>query len=179
MPSYGHDVDGSIGDFSLVALFEALDGQRVQRGLSWAGVAREVSARFPGTSRVVAPSTITGVRTRATVEGDGVLQMLLWLERSPESFMAGHPLAGDPAARLVDPGDGHVLRWDAVALHAALDEARADRGLGWAEVAAEVGCSPSNLSGLSRGGRVTLPFVMRPVTWLARPAATFTHATPW
>jgi hypothetical protein len=179
-PSYRHVVTRASGDFSLPALYEALDERRTERGLTWAAVAREVSRRFAGgPARAVSSSTITGVRSHAVVEGDGVLQMLLWLDRSPESFVPGHPLGEDPTARLVDPGEGNVLRWDAAALHAALDERRTDLSLTWADVAAEVVCAPTNLTSLRKGGRVTLPFVMRPVGWLDRPATAFTHATPW
>ena len=178
--SYRHDVVIPSADFSLPALYEALDAQRVERALSWAAVAREVSRRFAeGPARAVSTSTITGVRSRSVVEGDGVLQMLLWLDRSPESFVPGHPLGEDPTARLVDPGHGNVLRWDAGVLRAALDLRRTDLSLTWAAVAEQVGCSATHLTGLRTGVRVTLPFVLRPITWLGRPANAFTHATPW
>jgi hypothetical protein len=168
-----------LGGFAIQDLYEALDAQRVERGLSWAGVAREVSRNFDEPTRAVSASTITGTRTRRTVEGDGVLQMLVWLDRSPEDFVPGHPLAGSPETRLPAPSVGQVLRWDAAALHTALDAARRDRGLTWATIASETGGTGANLTSLARGGRVTLPFVMRPVTWLQRPAAEFTRLTPW
>src|SRR5262245_43837407 len=78
-------------DFSLAALYEALDDVRNARGISWAAVTREINARFcdvPG-HRAIAASTISGLRDKDMVEGDGVLQMLVWLRRSPESFVPG------------------------------------------------------------------------------------------
>ena len=67
-------------DFDIDALYVALDTRRASRGLSWAGVARAAGGW-------VSPSTIHGIRSRRALEADGVLQMLLWLDRSPESFM--------------------------------------------------------------------------------------------
>jgi hypothetical protein len=179
--SYRRTMSGTSGDFSLQDLHAALDARRAERGLAWVAVAREVSRRFAdGTARSVSSSTITGVRTRAVAEADGVLQMLLWLDRSPESFVRGHPLTDAPAARLADPGDGHVLRVDTAALHAALDQRRSeDQGLTWAKVASTIGCGPTTLTGLAAGGRTNFPAVTRMTTWLGRPLAAFTHATPW
>jgi hypothetical protein len=60
-------------------LYKALDEKRVSRGMSWAGVTREINASFrdvPG-HKPIAPSTITGLKTKAIGEGDGILQMLL------------------------------------------------------------------------------------------------------
>jgi transcriptional regulator with XRE-family HTH domain len=47
-----------------------------------------------------------------------------------------------------------VRRFDARALHGALDAQRAARGLTWAQVAAETGVSVSTLRGTERGGRL-------------------------
>ncbi|MGA7622113.1 MAG: hypothetical protein WB630_00080 [Candidatus Acidiferrales bacterium] len=78
-------------DFSLSALYEALDAQRQARGLSWAQVTREMNRQSERTSlHPLSSSTVKGVGTSTVAEGDGVLQMLLWLNRSPESFLPGH-----------------------------------------------------------------------------------------
>jgi hypothetical protein len=80
----------SVQDFDLKALHSALDAQRQARGLTWAQASGEINrvgswpARHP-----IATSTITGLRTKALAEGAGVLQMLRWLGRAPESFMQG------------------------------------------------------------------------------------------
>jgi hypothetical protein len=171
----------SIADFDLTALYEALDAQREARALTWQEVARQVSRRSDHAARRgVSASTITGIRTRGVVEGDGVLQMLLWLERTPESFVPGHPLSDNEATALPRPEPGQVLRWNARALHAALDTRRLERGLTWKQVASEIGgCAPASLTRLAKGGRVAVPAVMRIVCWLDRPAARFTHITPF
>ena len=75
--------------------------------MTWAAVTREVSKYVK-----VSTATITGLHKKSNpVEGDGVLQMLLWLGRSPESFVPD--MEKDPATtRLQDPGPDKVLRWD-------------------------------------------------------------------
>src|SRR5262245_40509974 len=70
------------GEFSLHALYVALDAQRCARGLSWRQATREINRDVERQAvHPVSASTITGTRTKAMAEGDGVLQMLLWLNR--------------------------------------------------------------------------------------------------
>ena len=163
--------------FRLAALQAALERARRGRGLSWAQVAREIH-RGPPQSRAprLSPSTLAGVGRRSSAEADGVLQMLLWLDRTPESFVPGHPGADAPEARLPQPPRGRILRFDTARLHAALDAKRIARGLPWAAVAREIGVSVSSLQGLSRGGRTSFPQVMRLAAWLESPAARWTRA---
>ena len=163
-------------DFDLGALYAALDAQRVARGLSWQQAAREISgqlSRVP--SRPISPSTLTGLRNRATIEGDGVLQMLRWLQRTPESFVPG----GEDAAiaRLPDVGPAQILRFDTRKLHAALDARRIERGLTWTQVANEIGgLTAASLTRFSQEGRTGFPQVIRIARWLERPVAYFTRA---
>ena len=170
---------GEIGDFSIEALYEALDARRVELGLTWAEVTRQINDGFgamPAT-RAIAGSTITGMRSRGSVEGDGVIQMLIWLGRAPERFVVGgHDSVGEELARV---GPNLILRWDAAALHAAIDAERTDRGLTWKQIADEIGCTPGSLTGLASSPRVAFPGVMRIVGWLGRPAAAFTRASDW
>ena len=163
-------------DFDLRALYDALDAQRIARGISWAALAREVN-RFRAGGHPVAASTITGLRVTRVGEGDGILQMLLWLGRTPESFVPGVADPSAPRFRLPALTREQVLRWDTPALFSALNEQRQERGLTWAEVAGEIGgCTPGMLTNLSKGGRVGFPHVMRLVRWLDRPAVTFTRS---
>ncbi|HEX8769287.1 MAG TPA: hypothetical protein VF711_00820 [Acidimicrobiales bacterium] len=112
---------------------------------------------------------------KGAIEGDGALQMLIWLDRTPESFMAGvAPGAGAPLPRV---GPERILRWDPPAIHRALEARRAERAMTWRDVAAEVGVTATSLSGLSKARRVGFPHVMRMVRWLGRPAAEFTRAS--
>jgi hypothetical protein len=164
--------------FSLVALYRALDAARDSRGLTWSAAVRENSEPFTqGGSRPLAVSTVTGLRTKATAEGDGVLQMLRWLGRTPESFIpgasmdAGTPLPGAHARQ--------VLRFDTRRLHAALDAARAARSLTWAQAAEAIGgrISASSLTHLSKGGRTGFPDVLLMTRWLDAPVADFVRVT--
>jgi hypothetical protein len=162
--------------FDLVAVYRALDEAREELGLSWSALTKRINAQFSGTGAIpMATSTVRGLRTRRVVEGDGVLQMLVWLGRSPESFVPHHPLAVAPEAMLPVVGPDRILRWDPPALHRAVDELRVERQLTWAQLASEVGCSVATLTGLARAQRVAFPGVMAIVGWVGRPAADFTR----
>src|SRR4029453_7622373 len=115
-------------DFDLKALFAALDAQRQARGLTWAQATRDINPVGPAVPRhPIATSTITGLRTKAVAEGAGVLQMLRWLGRAPESFIGG--LSEDlAAARLPAVDRSQVLRFDTRKLFEALDQQRNARG---------------------------------------------------
>ena len=169
----------SDGDFSLEALYVALDEKRRKRGLTWPAAAREISESFARTpARPISASTLTGIRTRRMVEGDGVLQMLRWLNRAPESFIAGHHDATDVSTALPATASNQILRFDTRALYEALNARRAERGLTWTDVALEIGgVSASGLTHLANGGRTAFPQVMRLARWLGRSAATFTRAS--
>src|SRR5262245_10384570 len=125
-------------DFSLNALYNAIDEQRHSRGLSWAALAREVN-RFKMDRHPIASSTITGLKSKRVAEGDGILQMLLWLGRTPESFCPGFPEATAPRYHLRDLPQMQILRFDTKALHAALNAQREAKGMTWREVADEIG----------------------------------------
>jgi len=161
--------------FSLSALYDAIDERRRDGELSWSQVAAEVS-RCCTFRRPIAASTIAGLRTKRGGEGDGILQMLVWLGRSPESFVSGHPSADENRFRLPKLGRGQILRWDTKALHAAVNAQRQEFGWTWAETAKAIGgFTPGMLTLLSKGGRIGFPRVMRIVRWLDRPAVEFTH----
>ena len=70
-------------NFDLKALQLAIDDQRLQRGLNWSDVAKEIEEQFTK----VSVSTIRDVGNKTRAEGDGVLQMLLWLNLAPENFI--------------------------------------------------------------------------------------------
>ncbi len=170
-------------DFDLSALYDAVDAQRRERGLTWAAATREINC-FSTEGHVMSASTIRGLKSRPIVEGDGLLQVLLWLGRSPESFAPSVPDASSPRFQLPPPRDGYILRWDTQALYGALDARRRDREMTWKAVAEEVGgFTPAMLTRLAEPGRVMFPSVMRLVRWLAEPARTFTRSVrrgaPW
>ena len=163
------------------ALYAALDAQRQARGMSWQQVVREINALFASVpERPISPSTLTGLRKRGAIEGDGVLQMLRWLNRAPESFVPGHQEAAAEAATLPEVGPDKILRFDTGKLYSALDAQRKERGMSWQQVASEIGgFSAAGLTRLSKGGRTGFPEVMRITRWLGRPAACFTRASDW
>lgn len=165
-------------DFDLKALYHALDEQRRLREMSWAAVTREINHFAVG--RPIATSTITGLKNNRLGEGDGILQMLLWLDRTPESFVPGNQEADTERFRLPELQRGQILRWDTKALHAALNAQRQARALTWTEVAQQVGgFTPGMLTNLAKGGRAGFPGVMRIVKWLGQPATTFTRIAAW
>ena len=166
-------------DFDLRALYAALDTERRARGLSWSQVTREINGQSGRVAHRLSASTVVATRTRAVAEGDGVLQMLRWLNRTPESFVPGHQDPEAVAAQLPSVASHQVLRFDTRKLHAALDDQRRERMMTWGQVAKEVGLSVSSLTHLANGGRTGFPHIMRMVSWLARPAAHFTRLADW
>ena len=163
------------GDFDVDALYTALDTARAARGLSWRQLALEISAQFGRTGlSPIAASTLSGMRGKRFVEGDGVLQALRWLNRTPESFVPGHTPAADEALPYVEAD--RILRFDAIAIYKALDAQRTVRGLSWPQVAREIGgVAPGGLTRLANGGRVGFPEIMRIFGWIGRPAISFTR----
>jgi hypothetical protein len=166
-------------DSGLRALYEALDERRQSRGLTWAALTAEVN-RHRTQLRPIALSTITSLKDKRDAEGDAVLQMLLWLERTPESFMPD--MVDRDAWRFQLPRlkTGQILRWNTAALHAALDAARREQRMTWTEVAEAVsGFTPAMLTNLASGPRIGFPRVMRLVRWLGQPAVSFTRVAQW
>jgi hypothetical protein len=167
-----------MADFDLKALYHALDQRRASLDMSWAAATRAIN-RHPTDGHPIAASTITGLKTKAVAEGDGILQMLLWLDRTPESFVPGFVGADAERYRLRRVAEDQILRWDTKALYGALDEQRQAKGLTWKDVAREVGgFTPVMLTGLAKGGRAGFPSVMRIVRWLGEPASSFTRISP-
>jgi hypothetical protein len=185
-------------DFDVTALHAAIDARRTELGLTWTAVARKVnrsdernerseckrdSAR-PSINdiRPISASTISGLKNkRWGVEGDGVLQMLLWLDRTPESFVPGHPGATHPDAQLRRVGGNQILRFDLPFIYARLDAQRAARNLTWTQAAAEIGglYNAATLRSMVRQQRTGFPQVMRLARWLHCPAAALTRVANW
>ena len=169
-------------DFDIGALHSAIDQQRTSRKMSWKSVAREVNrAGERYDIHPISPSTISGLKNkRWGIEGDGVLQMLLWLDRSPESFVPGHPGAV-PDALLPRISGQRILRFDVPLIYSKLDALRTARGLTWAEVAGEIGglCSADQLKSMRKRQRTGFPQVMRFARWLQCPAAALTGIVRW
>ena len=69
------------GRFNPRALYDAMDAQRRERGMSWAQVGAELG---------IAPGTLTRTRLGGRMEVDGMLAMVRWVGRTVESFTFGH-----------------------------------------------------------------------------------------
>ena len=106
--------------------------------------------------------------------------MLLWLGRTPESFVTGIDPGEVETAPLERVGTDRILRFDTKAIYAALDSQRGERNMTWKQVAEEIGgIAPSGLTRLADGGRTAFPDIMRIAAWLGRPVASLTRASDW
>jgi hypothetical protein len=163
-----------VNDFDMAALFHALDAQRRARGLSWQQATDEINSPFRHVpSRPIAVSTVKGMLNKVAVEGNVMLQVLLWLDRTPESFVPGMEQSGQPLPKLPP---GRILRWYPPAIYAALQHKRTQLGLTWHQVAEEVGATQVQLTGLAKARHVGFPHVMRLVQWIGLPATDFMFA---
>lgn len=178
------ELDIPAAPFDVEALAAALNAARKTRGLSWQGVADEVNraAERPGAVRPISASTISGLAGRPMgVEGDGVLQMLIWLSRTPESFVPGHPGAARDEARLPIVEPPGLLRFDVPAIHRRLDAERQKRLIAWEDVARQIGgrVSGASLKAMAGQTRTSFPGVMDIARWLKAPCAALTRVSPW
>src|SRR5262245_55221761 len=105
-------------DFKLAELYDAINGQRQARGLTWQQAVLEINMVYGRSGRhPIARSSVTGLRTKAVAEGDGVLAMLRWLNRTPESFIPDeNGVSGK--TRMPDVPFPMCLRFDTRKLHA-------------------------------------------------------------
>ena len=161
--------------FDMKRLHATLDGERRARALSWVELTNEINKPFEGTPSIpIGVSTIRGVPTKSSVASTVVLQVLRWLRRTPESFLAISNALPRSEEVLPDPGPSRILRFDTKALYAALNAKRSERGLTWQQVAGELpGFTVGMLTNLSSGPLIAFPGVMILIQWLRLSAASF------
>jgi hypothetical protein len=160
----------------LRGLYDAMDERRCAQGMSWAEAARAING-YKTEGVPIATSTIMSLKEKPVGEGDGILGVLVWLGRTPESFVPGVPDADAERYRLPEIKDGQGLRWDTQALHTALNAERQLRRLTWKQAAEEMGGWAPSLQYLAKGGRIGFPSpVMKAALWLGQPAAAFARA---
>ena len=114
------------------------------------------------------------------LEADGILQMLIWLQRTPESFVPGFRDADDECYRLPRLESNRILRVDTASLFAALQSQRSARELSWTDLDRQLeigGTSP--LTGLAKGGRTSIKMLTVVAGWLGKPCVAFTRASTW
>ena len=160
------------------ALQAALDGERRARGLPWAEVAAEINEPFKHTPSIpIGVGTIRTMMTKRSVTSAVVLQVLRWLRRTPESFLAGRDQAPAPGEALPEAGPAQILRFDTRVIRAARDTKRREQERTWGEVASEIrGFTPSMLTNLANRPLIGFPRVMALTQWLGRPASDFVRA---
>jgi hypothetical protein len=168
--------------FDGTALIHALDRQRAERGLDWTALAAELwqqsaalNAERPGPS--LCPGALVRTAQRGTMSCQYALILLRWVQRAPEEFL--RPAPDVPGRPLPEAGPDRRLRWNLAELHGAVNDERRRRGWTWAELAAELGCTPSRLTNLRTARLADMGLTMRITQWLGRPAAEFVHATDW
>lgn len=177
-----------IREFDAKALYDALDEQRRAQGLSWSGAAAAIWDMAPTLNAArdarglpnhpISPSTLQSLGKRGNTSCQHALFFLRWLDRTPESFLAGAAL-GD-GAPLPACGPDRRPRWDLKALHAGCNESRTGRGFTWAQAAHELRCQPGQLTGLRTARYATgMALAMRITQWVGRPAAAFIYVARW
>jgi hypothetical protein len=171
-------------DFDALASYEAMDRQRIARGLSWRQVADQIWELSTELNRrrndhPISPSTITGIARRGDTTCQHALFFLRWLDRSPESFLETPP-ANLESTRLPAAGPDARLRWNLAALYDALNRRRQERQLTWHDLARQLRCSERQLAGI-RSARyaIGVRLAMKVVVWLEQPAATFVYPAFW
>lgn len=162
-------------DFDMRGLYAALDAARVERDLSWFSLVKEINKPFEGTpSLPISVTTVRGLLNRRSVTSAVILQILRWLDRTPESFLLGKVSLTYAEKPLPAAGTAQILRFDTSAMHAALDLERRRRDTTWRRIAAELpNFSESSLLNLATGPLIGFPRVMFITQWLREPAAAF------
>jgi hypothetical protein len=166
-------------------LYAALDARRVEEGFTWGRLAREVwdlsaglNAKRPS-DRPFSTSSITTLRERGNASCQHALLLVWWLGATPEEFVVD-PVPATVGVPLPACDRGHRLRWSLKRLHATLNVARTRRGATWAQTAARLGCTPSQLTGLATARYATnMRLAMAITQALRRPTAEFVYAADW
>jgi len=177
--------DAAIHPFDGSALFLALDTRRAELGLSWKQAADQLwqlSSDLNDRRRdhPISPSTLTKMAADPRTSCQHALFMLRWLDRTPESFLAGMVDGHDPRYALPQAGADRRLRWSLKLLWGAMDQKRRQEGLTWQQLADQLGCTSNQLTGLRTARFATgMDLAMRIVQWIDRPAADFVYPARW
>jgi hypothetical protein len=171
--------------FDALALYAALDAQRLAKGMSWRQAAddiwnqsAELNRRRP--AHAISPSTLTGIAKRGDTTCQHALFFLRWLGRTPESFIAAPGYDPGASAQLPSVGPDRTLRWNLAALYDAMNTKRVEQQLTWKELATRVHASEHQLRGI-RTARyaIGIKLAIRIVQWLEQPASAFIYAAEW
>jgi hypothetical protein len=174
----------ALAAFDCEALFQALDTQRLDRGMSWYQLADELWEQSSDLNEQrpddhpLCGGAVQRLQKRGATSCQYGLFMLRWLDRSPEDFLIG-PVVDVGETRLPQAGPDSRLRWDLNQLHTVLNEQRQQRHLTWAKLAERLDCTPSRLTNLRNARLADMDLAMRVTQWVRRPAADFIHPAEW
>jgi enterochelin esterase-like enzyme len=177
--------DITIRRFDGSALYRSLDARRLQLGLSWTQVARQLwqlsfELNQQRHDHPISPSTLTKMATKPGTSCQHALFMLRWLDRNPESFLNGLADGDDPRFALPRAGPDQRLRWNLKLLWATTDQKRRQENLTWRQLADLLSCTPSQLTGIRTARFATgMDLAMRIVQWIGQPAADFVYPARW
>jgi hypothetical protein len=164
--------------FDMQGFHHYLDEERRKRGLGWVELAEEVNRPFINTPSIpIHPATLRDMPKKRSVTSAVVLQVLRWLDNSPEAFLVPSFPGSLEETALPRTKMNQVLRLDTQALHAELNAERQRRGMTWAQVAKELpGFQVGMLTNLASGPLIGFPRVMLLTQWLDLPLARFVRA---
>jgi hypothetical protein len=161
--------------FDMAAFADALEEERARRGVTWAEMTREVH-RGRDSFAAMSASSFSSMGSKTTGNSAIVLQALLWLGRTPESFVVGRTRPQSKAERLVQPPLGQTLRFDSALIYPALDAERTARGMTWFDVGRGLPrYNEATFRRLAAGQQIGWPHGMGLFLWLDKPAASFTR----
>jgi len=173
-------VSKKLVDFDVLALWQALDDRRQEREVSWRQVMEEINSASPEMPSIhpMSYSTVQNIRKRRAATCQHALALIRWLDCPPERFLTGQSVV-QPKPLPIAPPDRRP-RWDIRLLADALDSKRRERGLTWKNLAQQLDCNASQVSGLrNRRYGISIVLAMRITQWLRRPAADFIVAANW
>jgi hypothetical protein len=174
---------GALPRFDCDALYTTLDAQRRARGLGWYELADELWGQSSELNaeredHPLCGGAVSRLQQRGATTCQYGMFMLRWLEQAPEEFLTG-PVVDVGDVSLPRAGADSRLRWDLSPLYTALNRERRARGLTWAALADEIGCTANRLTNLKTARLADMDLTMRVTQWLAEPAATFIHPAQW
>jgi hypothetical protein len=161
--------------FDMESFHRAVDERRRELELSWNELAAQVNLPFEHTSSIpINPATIRDMVKKSSVTSAVILQVLRWLNASPERFLCAANRQMFEREELPHVEPHQILRFNTRSLYEALDQERKTRGVTWQQIAAELpGFKPAMLTNLANGPLIGFPRVMLLTQWLKRPAADF------
>jgi hypothetical protein len=146
--------------FDPQALYDAVDAQRRERGMTWAELSREL---------YISTTTIKSMPKRQWgIELDGVIGLASWVGRTVESF-AGRD-GGPPPEPKRAGAAWPFTRFNTAGLYEAVNGERHRRGMTWDQVAREIWPNgpwgARQLQKMASGGRSDVYSALAVCQWL-------------